>query len=471
MEKINHKKLNFKCGLEIHQQLDTNKLFCSCPSIVDNSEPELRIRRRLRAVAGEKGKKDLAALYEESKNKEFIYEYSSNSACLIELDESPPLEVNMPALGIALQIALLLHATPLKNLKVMRKIIIDGSNITGFQRTTLLAKNGYIETSKGKVRIPTIFLEEDAARKIAENEKTVTYKLDRLGIPLIEITTAPEIKDKEHAKETASLIGMILRSTDRVKRGLGTIRQDINFSISNSPRIEIKGFQDLRDMPKIIEYEINRVLKARLTKPEVRKVNEDSTTSFLRPLAGEARFYPETDVKEIKITSSLLKKIKLPELITKKTLNLEKTFNLSSDLAKEVIKNKIGIEYYIKKYQKLSPTLIAHTLIETPKELKSRFKIKEVKIDHLNFILENLNKGLINKDVVIDVLLDLTAKGKTDLSKYNRISDAAVQEELSKVIKENPNASFNALMGILMSKLKGKVDAKKLAEIIQSKIK
>ncbi len=206
---MDYKKLNFKCGLEIHQQLDTHKLFCSCPSLVnDPNPPDLIIKRKLRAVAGEAGKKDIAALYEETKNKTFIYEASSSSSCLVELDEEPPHNINLEALEIAIQISLLLKAKIVPTLKVMRKIVIDGSNTTEFQRTALLAKNGKIKTSKGIVKITDIYLEEEAAKKIKTSKNEVTYRLDRLGVPLVEIATDASIKDPEHAKEVASIIGI-----------------------------------------------------------------------------------------------------------------------------------------------------------------------------------------------------------------------------------------------------------------------
>ncbi|GAF96681.1 unnamed protein product, partial [marine sediment metagenome] len=149
----------------------------------------------------------------------------STSTCLVELDEEPPRPINQEAIGIALEISLLLKAKIIDEIQVMRKIVIDGSNVSGFQRTALIATDGYIETSLGEVRIPVICLEEEAAKKIKETKDSATYRLDRLGIPLIEIATEPDIKNPEHAKETASLLGMILRSTGKVKRGLGTIRQ------------------------------------------------------------------------------------------------------------------------------------------------------------------------------------------------------------------------------------------------------
>ena len=231
-EKIDYNGMGFRCGMEIHQQLSGKKLFCSCPSINSAEEPKIRVERKLRVAAGELGKTDVAAEYEAKKGRYFIYESSPEDTCLVEYDECPPYPLNEELLDATLMISLLLNANVVDEVQVMRKTVIDGSNTSGFQRTALVATDGYVETSKGKVRIPTICLEEEAAQKVEEAQKYVRYRLDRLGIGLVEIATATDIMNPEHAKETASIIGMILRSTGKVKRGLGTIRQDVNVSIS-----------------------------------------------------------------------------------------------------------------------------------------------------------------------------------------------------------------------------------------------
>jgi len=281
---INYNKLGFKCGLEIHQQLEGKKLFCDCDTRNSDQEPDVKFERRLRAVAGETGEVDIAAKHEMQKGKKFIYECDSDDTCLVEYDEEPPHELNKQALETALKVALLFNAKIVDEIQIMRKTVVDGSNVSGFQRTALVAQDGYINTSKGRVQMPTICLEEEAAQKLEEKDGYVKYRLDRLGIPLIEIATDASIKNNEHAKEVAAYIGMVLRSVG-VKRGLGTIRQDVNVSIEKGARTEIKGFQDLKSIPKVIDYEINRQLNSikqgkKLNK-EVRKVEKDFSTLSL----------------------------------------------------------------------------------------------------------------------------------------------------------------------------------------------
>lgn len=261
---IDYRSLRLKVGLELHQQLDTkHKLFCGCPTILRDAEPDVKFLRKLRPTQSELGQVDEAALFEFKRGRKYLYESYNDIVCLVEMDEEPPHEVNEEALDIALEVALLLKAEPVGQVCVMRKEVIDGSNTTGFQRTMLIAVGGpssLIEDEEGPVKIETICLEEDAARKMMEVGDTVHYRLDRLGIPLVEIATAPDIKTSEQAMRVALKIGRILRATGKVKRGLGTIRQDLNISIEGGARMEIKGVQELELLPKIIELEVVRQL-------------------------------------------------------------------------------------------------------------------------------------------------------------------------------------------------------------------
>jgi len=266
-ERLNPMALGFMCGLEIHQQLDTGKLHSRMPSrLFDYKFEEIpetwaRSERKLRASRGEGGKVDIAARFEQRRHRTFVYVQSPN-ASLIELDEAPPLKHDENAVDIVLTMAAMMKANPVTSLQAMRKTVVDGSNTSGFQRTTLVATQGILDTKSGEVGIDVICLEEDSARKLSTSSspdgEIVFYTLDRLGIPLVEVATAPDIISPEHAKETAIKLGALLRDTRRVRRGLGSIRQDLNVSVSCGDRVEIKGCQDLDWIPRIIRLEMAR---------------------------------------------------------------------------------------------------------------------------------------------------------------------------------------------------------------------
>ena len=256
-----YSKIGLKAGLEIHQQLDTReKLFCSCKPKLFKEEPEYTFLRRLRPTQSELGQVDSAALFEFQKGTKILYESNNDTACLVEMDEEPPHDLNREAVEISVIASLMMEMKPVDEVHVMRKTVIDGSNTTGFQRTCIVALNGEIDIKGKKVAISQVSLEEDAARKTGKDGQLISYRIDRLGIPLIEVTTAPVIYSPEDAQETAATIGRILRATRSVRRGLGTIRQDVNVSIRDGALIEIKGVQELELVSQVIENEIQRQL-------------------------------------------------------------------------------------------------------------------------------------------------------------------------------------------------------------------
>ena len=255
---MDYEKLGLKMGLEIHQQLNTErKLFCPCKCELTDKKPDYMLLRYLRPTQSELGKIDRAAFEESRRKLKFMYESYDNETCLVESDDEPPHPLNLEALEIALIIASLLNMNVVDEFHIMRKQVIDGSNTGGFQRTGLVATDGWLETEYGTVVIENLCLEEDAARRMGQRKGEVVFRLDRLGIPLLEVTTDPSMKHPEQVKEVAYQLGQVLRST-KVKRGLGTIRQDLNISISDGSRVEIKGVQDLDLMPKMVENEVKR---------------------------------------------------------------------------------------------------------------------------------------------------------------------------------------------------------------------
>jgi len=614
-------RFGLKCGLEIHQQLNTHKLFCKCPSILREKDPDIEVYRKLKAVAGELGETDIAAAAEEVKNKTFVYQAYKDTTCLVELDEEPPHQINTDAVKTAIQTALLLHMKPVDEIEVMRKTVIDGSNTAGFQRTALVALGGFIETKDGKVRVPTLALEEDAARKIREEDNHIYYRLDRLGIPLLEIMTEPDIHSPEQAKEAAEMIGLMLRMTGRVKRGLGTIRQDVNVSIEHGSRVEIKGVQRLADIPSIIKLEverqknlveISRKLKSRdakmekrpvdvakifkgtesnlikknveegkhifgiklsgfatlMKKPiqgerylakeivdclkmftpmkgfihsdelpnyginereltqlknlldckpedafafvfgskeechhaltviadrcaqlikgvpsEVRDVNEDLTTRFLRPMPGSARMYPETDELPVIVTKELIKSIKVPETPTQR-LNKFKTWGLSDDLANQMIRSEalIVFEELIEKFKNIAPTTIAAHLMSTEDEIRKRYGTDVSALDNKHFedAFSLLDHGKIAKEGIIEVLAYLARKPELSAEqamkelKIEKISVKELESIIDKILEENEklvaDKQFGVLMGFVMRKVRGRIDGEVVSETLKKRL-
>jgi Glu-tRNA(Gln) amidotransferase subunit E-like FAD-binding protein len=479
-EKIDYEKIGFKSGLEIHQQLDTKKLFCNCPSVLRQDEPDFTIKRKLHAVAGESGEVDIAAKHEAEKEKEFVYE-GYDTTCLVELDEMPPYEINEEALKIALQVAVFLNAVILPTTQIMRKTVIDGSNTSGFQRTVLIARDGWIITKTGRVGIQSICLEEDAARIIERKKDSSIYRLDRLGIPLIEIATSPDMHDPEQIKEVALYLGNILRSC-KIKRGIGTIRQDINLSIKDEDRIEIKGFQDPAMMVKTINSEIERqqlVLKTgKRIHGEVRNALPDGSTEFLRPMPGADRMYPETDLPLLKISRDLINEVKrnLPELRENIEKNLEK-IGLNEEMIKLLMKQEKVDEFKELLTIFNEPMLIAKILLVFPKEIASHEKKSAEEISEILdkevmvLIAESLKNKKISREQIKHVLERIVNSEEPEKAIEFKKHEGNIEEEVMKIIKSKPGLSENAYMGLVMTELKGKINGKEAIEIIKKLMK
>lgn len=592
-----------KCGLEIHQRLAGKKLFCNCPSeLAEGKEPVVVVDRRLHPVFSELGEIDRASLVEFKKSKVFEYQAFTESNCLIELDEEPPFPLNREALKIVLELAMQFNSRIVDEVHIMRKIVIDGSNTTGFQRTAVVAFGGELETSKGKIGIPLIAIEEESSGIVETKKEKTVYRLDRLGIPLVEITTTPDIKDGKHLREVAEKIGMILRATGKVARGLGTVRQDVNISTEEGARVELKGAQDLKMLPTLIEYEVKRQEKlveiikelkkkkaypvksktveltdifgdteSKLVKKEIelggivlgiklpkhagvlgtelqtgkrygtelsnyakhagvkgimhndedlakvykftdkeisevgkklsiseedcfvivvaskakaesalekvieranvdyvpeetRKVNPDGTSSYMRPLPGRARMYPETDVPPVEVDENLISETKkgMAESYEDKKSKLEKILN--KDMAARILKSRHLKTFEELVKERIDPMLAASTIENTLVSLRREgFEIKQVD-KSLKNLFEEYKKGKFVKAAIPDILREMS-KGKKisgilSDGKFSKISG----KELEKLVKEN-EFDIKRIMG----KHRNQIDPEELMKIIKKK--
>jgi Glu-tRNA(Gln) amidotransferase subunit E-like FAD-binding protein len=472
--------VQLKSGLEIHQQLDTHKLFCKCPSILRSDEPTSEVKRKLHAVAGEGGSVDVAAAYEAEKDKEFIYQ-SYDTTCLVELDEEPPHLINQEALQIALHVSLLMNCEIVPITQIMRKTVVDGSNTSGFQRTVLIGRDGYIETKNGRVGINYVYLEEDAARPASGGDidsngvdDVKVYKLDRLGIPLLEVVTAPDIKTPEQAKDVALEIGDILRSC-KVKRGIGTIRQDINVSIPGHPRAEIKGFQDPDIFIDVVEKEMKRqendLNNGKEMKNEVRGSNSDGTTKFLRPLPSSARMYPETDLPLLRISKQIIDEAKrtLPKLRSEIKAELRKK-GLRDEEVQILLKQDRLVDFNGLLNIINDPRFVFKVLIEIPKEVgkHSGKKVDGIlTLDVVESIVHAIDGGKIDRDDVKHVMEELVnGKSFENSIKVEKVDLGEIEKEVAKIVKSKPGLTLGGYMGLVMAKFKGKVSGKEVSDIL-----
>ena len=613
---MDYGKLGLKAGIEIHQQLDTaEKLFCRCPTCLrETAERTGEFYRYLRATESELGEIDRAAREEMKLVRKFRY-YTYDTVCLAEHDEEPPSPMNPEALEVCLTIAKMLDMTPVEQVHTMRKLVIDGSNTSGFQRTALVALSGALP---GGCRVETICLEEEAAQRVEDE----TFSLDRLGIPLVEITTAPCMRTPEAVQEVAGHIGMILRSTGRVKRGLGTIRQDINVSIADGARVEIKGVQELDLIAEVVRREVERqvnlleirdalrergarvdrdvidvtalfaetassilkkakaVLAVRLcgfsglvgreiqpgrrlgsemsdyakkcgvggifhtdelpaygvtaeevarlrefvraaendcvvivaagreragcaaeqvmiraemalsgVPEETRKMLEEGSSAYMRPLPGAARMYPETDVFTVAIDGGLWERIEIPELLTARAERFVREFGLDEGLARQVAFSERLPLFEKAVAAGVRPNLAARTLLATCRELaRDGVDVARVSEEEILALLSAVEGGRAAKEAIPDLLTEL-AKTAGDAGEPGVRVDAAIEKmgpavsqadveaivrrivaEREAFAREKGMGALGPLMGVVMQELRGSVDGKVISETLRREL-
>ncbi|MEM5831027.1 MAG: Glu-tRNA(Gln) amidotransferase subunit GatE [Candidatus Aenigmatarchaeota archaeon] len=562
--------MKIKAGLEIHIQLDTKeKLFCKCKTTMKEEIPKKIIKRKLHPVAGEFGIVDLAAQYEYLRDREFYYEYFENESCLIELDEEPPREINKEALTYALQIAMMLNCKIPDKIQIMRKTVIDGSNTSGFQRTALIGFNGYIDVDNKKIEIKTVCLEEDACAIDKEENGKVYYKLNRLGIPLVEISTGIfEIENFKEIEEVAFNIGWLVKTIKKIKRGIGSIRQDVNISI-NSTRIELKGIQKLEDISKVVNYEVRRLLdleklmkefknrevkisdililtdkfknsKSKLIEKflkegneiyglilynfkdfinfkiadrtlakeivdylksfnsgiihneenlekynlkedfekireelkignedvvaifaskndipikfikqkieklingilenETRKANSDLSTSFLRPLPGSARMYPETDLPLISISQDFLEQIKISSIPLNIIINqLSQKYNIDKNVLKEIARKDLldFCQEILDRNKNLNPNFVFQIFLNFEKYNLDK-EIVEKKRNDFHLMFKYLEERKISKAAIDDILKEIKEKSLEEIIKEKDLI-AFNKDELKRILEK-----------------------------------
>jgi glutamyl-tRNA(Gln) amidotransferase subunit E len=256
-----YKRIGFKSGLEVHQQLKTKeKLFCHCPAGIyhDDDEYDAEIIRHMRPTLSELGEYDGTALMEYKTRKEIIYRINNQTACTYEIDDTPPFQIDKEALDIALEISLLCKLNIVGEVHVTRKQYLDGSIPTGFQRTAIIGVEGEIPLKHKKVRLIQLSLEEDSCREISDIRHTRTFKTDRLGIPLIETVTYPDMLTPDELREGAEYIRFLNRSTGKVRTGIGTGREDVNVSCEGGTRVEMKGLSHNKWIPELSHNEAFR---------------------------------------------------------------------------------------------------------------------------------------------------------------------------------------------------------------------
>ena len=292
MTEADYAEVGFRSGLEIHQQLLTEKkLFCRCPAGRYSDKYDAEILRHMRPTLSELGEYDGTALMEFKTKKEIIYRINRETVCTYEMDDTPPFMMDEEALDEALGVAMLYNLALVDELHIARKQYLDGSIPTGFQRTTIVGVNGFIPYKDRRISIVQLGLEEDACREVSDVGHRRTYLTDRLGMPLIETVTGPDMRTPQEVAEVAQICRRLVRSTGNVRTGMGAAREDVNVSVRGGTRVEIKGVPRIPRIPLLTYHEAMRQwnllrlreeLRGRGITPESFKAETEEVTRLLQ---------------------------------------------------------------------------------------------------------------------------------------------------------------------------------------------
>jgi len=464
-----------KIGLEIHQQLATHqKLFCSCP-MGKSDGLNYAFDRKLRPTFSEVGTLDPAAIFESKKKRAIKYLAPLDSTCLVEADEEPPYTVNDQALEISLIISLALHSSIEDEFHVMRKIVIDGSNTSGFQRTILIARGGYLKVNGQSVGVQSISLEEDAARIIGGDANLRSYSLDRLGTPLVEIALEPIAGSAKIVTDVALSLGRLLRSTKRVTRGIGSIRQDVNISLDNGPVVEVKGVQKLFQLDEVIQNELLR---------------QDGLIRIARKIQERTTENPSRLVNRTKDLTAILSSS--PSMVVKRIL--ENKNNRVIALCISDFKGLLGFEPYpgIRLGKQLSELVRFFGLggIFHSDELPN-YGINAQDVSKISSALEmnsedafvRLSRSQIAKEslpLIFEMILKKEASNiensiaslgikQLSMNDLKALVDKVIKDN-EQIVRDKHNASLGLLMGRCMALLRGKVDGEKVSKLLSERL-
>ncbi len=297
IERLDYQSVGLIAGLEVHQQLLTDyKLFCRCPAGLYTESHDGEVLRHMRPTLSELGEYDGTALMEFKTQKEIIYLLNHLNVCTYEMDDTPPFLVNQDALDVAIEICLSMDMDIIDEVHIARKQYLDGSIPTGFQRTAIVGLNGSLPFHGRDLAITHVSLEEDSCREVKDRGHRIVWRTDRLGMPLTETVTGPELVTPEEVRDAAILCGLVARSTGRVRTGIGASRQDVNVSVRGGSRVEIKGVPRAGYAVKLVHNEAVRQVNLLRFRDELQRRGMHAPNDILIAAFDVTDIFAEADL-------------------------------------------------------------------------------------------------------------------------------------------------------------------------------
>ena len=317
------------------------------------------------------------------------------------------------------------------------------------------------EGNQKKIRIERAHLEQDAGKSIHDIDPKFSFiDLNRVGTPLLEIVSYPDLSSAEEVVSYMSSLRQVLMYIDVCDGNMqeGSLRADVNLSVRKKggelgTRCEIKNLNSFKFIRQAIEYEFKRQIDVIESggKIEQNTMLFDTSTGETRAMRSKEfshdyRYFPDPDLLPVNLTQDQIDKVKtsvgeLPQAKLDKFIN---DYNVDKDIAKIITvekQNAILFEKMISETD-VKPKFIAAWLVgdifafikENNLEVSSlNEKTKEI-TDLLKLVSDDVISNKAGKEILPKVLNGL---GKpSDIVKELGLEQVSDSGELEKIIDE-----------------------------------
>ena len=317
------------------------------------------------------------------------------------------------------------------------------------------------EGNQKKIRIERAHLEQDAGKSIHDIDPKFSFiDLNRVGTPLLEIVSYPDLSSAEEVVSYMSSLRQVLMYIDVCDGNMqeGSLRADVNLSVRKKggelgTRCEIKNLNSFKFIRQAIEYEFKRQVDVIESggKIEQNTMLFDTSTGETRAMRSKEfshdyRYFPDPDLLPVNLTQDQIDKVKtsVGELPQAKLDKFIKDYNVDKDIAKIITvekQNAILFEKMISETD-VKPKFIAAWLVgdifafikENNLEVSSlNEKTKEI-TDLLKLVSDDVISNKAGKEILPKVL---NGQGKpSDIVKELGLEQVSDSGELEKIIDE-----------------------------------
>ncbi|TCW38861.1 Asp-tRNA(Asn)/Glu-tRNA(Gln) amidotransferase subunit GatB [Laceyella sacchari] len=424
--------------------------------------------------------------------------------------------LNKEAVNFAIKAAMALNCEIAEYSKFDRKNYFYPDSPKAYQISQYdqpIGQNGWIEIEvdgeKKRIGITRLHLEEDAGKlnHLEEGEGSLV-DFNRVGVPLIEIVSEPDLRSPAEARAYLEKLKQIIQYTgvSDVKMEEGSLRCDANISLRPvgqkefGTKTEMKNLNSFRNVERALEYEQGRQAEMldrgeKITQQTLRWLENENRTKLMRSKeeAHDYRYFPEPDLVRLHISEDWKEAIRreLPELPDARKERYMTEFQLSDYDATILTNTKAVADYYEQVVAaNVDPKLASNWVItDLLGYLNAEGKeITDIVMTpaHLAGMIQLIQKGTISTKIAKKVFKEMLETGKepnviVEEKGLVQISDEGqLREEVTKVLAANQESvedlkngkdrALGFLVGQVMKATKGKANPQLVNKLIKEEI-